>query len=74
MHLSSHATRGDTSRRTEVQVGLGKKGDPISKTNVRGLAQVVEHLPSNCQSPGQVYLWYQQQQKKTPENKRQTKT
>jgi hypothetical protein len=25
---------------------------------VRGLAQVVEHLPSKCQSPDQVHPWY----------------
>jgi hypothetical protein len=52
MHLSSHATWGDTNRKTDIQVDLGKKGDPISKTKAgRTLAQVIEHLPSNCQSP-----------------------
>jgi hypothetical protein len=27
---------------------------------VGGIAQVVEHLPSNCQSPDQVHPWYHQ--------------
>jgi hypothetical protein len=30
---------------------------------VGGLAQVVEHLPSNCQSPDQVHPWYRQKKK-----------
>jgi hypothetical protein len=30
--ICPHATWGDTNRRTEVQVDLGKNGDLISKT------------------------------------------
>jgi hypothetical protein len=69
MHLSSHVTGGDTNRRTEVQVGLGKKGHLISKTKAgQRLAQVVEHLPSNCQSPDQVHPWYHQKKGKQKPN------
>jgi hypothetical protein len=30
---------------------------------VGGLAQVVDHQPSNCQSPDQVHPWYHQKKK-----------
>jgi hypothetical protein len=39
---------------------------------VRGLAQVVEHLPSNCQRPDHVHPWYYQKKKKNKANKNLT--
>jgi hypothetical protein len=47
------AMQGSTSRKNEIQVGLGLKQDAISKiTKAKswGVAQVVEHLPSKCKA------------------------
>jgi hypothetical protein len=33
---------------------------PQKLKQVRDLAQVVQHLPSNCQNPDQVHPWYRQ--------------
>jgi hypothetical protein len=35
---------------------------------VGGLAQVVEHLPSNCERPDHVHPWYYQKKKKANQN------
>jgi hypothetical protein len=37
---------------------------------VRGLAQVVEHLPSSCQSPHQIHPWYHKKKCKQKPNQR----